>query len=395
LIPPPSAGDLRRAAELCEFCPKMCRFACPVSEATAREALTPWGKSSLAALTAARSRAPDASAALAFHGCTGCLRCTHYCTHANDVPTMLYAARAVAVRSGAGPVELRDLPTRMSERGCAQPGDLAKTLSALRADDEVDEAAERAKHPPASASLLGPLPILMPGCDALAAGGSVARDALRAARRLHAPLRAAPDGVLCCGLPLLQAGHPDAFAEHALKVRDSLAPPGDGAEKRGQPVHLVFLSAPCARSVRDRYPGFGAPLPAGSIVEHVTTYLARALALRPEARARPKLPGPVAYHDPCELARGLGEVQAPRALLAACVEGGAREATRSGADASCCGAGGLLPATMPKAAEAIAADRKRELAATGAPAVTSSPACAAALSAENVVSLVARWLSQT
>ena len=43
-------NGLRRALELCEFCPKMCRFACPVSEATGREALTPWGKVSLAAL---------------------------------------------------------------------------------------------------------------------------------------------------------------------------------------------------------------------------------------------------------------------------------------------------------------------------------------------------------
>ena len=62
--------DLRRAQELCVFCPKMCRFSCPVSEATSREAFTPWGKVSLAALS---GRSPDASAALAFGACTGCL----------------------------------------------------------------------------------------------------------------------------------------------------------------------------------------------------------------------------------------------------------------------------------------------------------------------------------
>src|SRR5438067_1717306 len=59
---------LQRAQELCEYCPKMCRFACPVSEAARREALTPWAKVSLAALSA---REPDAAAALAFAGCTG------------------------------------------------------------------------------------------------------------------------------------------------------------------------------------------------------------------------------------------------------------------------------------------------------------------------------------
>ena len=76
-------NDLRRAAELCEFCPKMCRFSCPVSEATFREALSPWGKVSLAALS---GEAPGSSASEAFAGCTGCLRCQQYCAHANDVP---------------------------------------------------------------------------------------------------------------------------------------------------------------------------------------------------------------------------------------------------------------------------------------------------------------------
>jgi len=90
-------SDLRRAAELCEFCPKMCRFACPASEVSSREAWTPWGKVSLAALA---GRAPDESAALAFGACSGCLRCQTYCAHANDVPAILYAARATAVRAG-------------------------------------------------------------------------------------------------------------------------------------------------------------------------------------------------------------------------------------------------------------------------------------------------------
>src|SRR5207253_900115 len=91
---------LQRAQELCEFCPQMCRFACPVSEAARREALTPWAKASLAALSA---REPDASAALAFAGCTGCDRCAHHCAHGNDVKGILFAARATAVRAGVAP----------------------------------------------------------------------------------------------------------------------------------------------------------------------------------------------------------------------------------------------------------------------------------------------------
>ncbi len=414
--------DLRRATELCEFCPKMCRFACPVSEVTAREALTPWGKVSLAALA---GRAPDPSAALAFAGCTGCLRCQTYCAHANDVPAVLYAARATAVRAGTAPEPWAALARQMTTAGHGEAVDLLEVHRRIAAEQGGGTA--RHSHPtststpaptptPTSTSAptppsrstpttaLRPLravagaaaawlrsapepaplrPALFAGCDALAAGGLVVREALAVARALDAPLALAPETALCCGLKLAEAGHPELFAAHAARVRAALLGPG----RRPGPIHLVFLSPGCARAARERWPA----LPAGSQVEHVTTYLSRALSAHPVARDRPPLPGAATYHDPCELARGLSELTAPRALLAAAVEE-LREPVRCGTDASCCGAAGLLPRTLPGVAAAIASDRARELAECGAPAVTASPACAAALGAEDVVSVLARWL---
>src|SRR5207244_8309782 len=146
---------VRKAQELCEFCPKMCRFSCPVSEATGREALTPWGKVSLAALTLGH---PDESSALAFAGCTGCHRCAVYCAHDNDVPAILYAARATAVRAGVAPSYWTQLPTRFSAKGHGEEVDLA--------------AVHRSLPKPRGEALL------FAGCDALAQGGEEARDAL-------------------------------------------------------------------------------------------------------------------------------------------------------------------------------------------------------------------------
>jgi glycolate oxidase iron-sulfur subunit len=226
-------------------------------------------------------------------------------------------------------------------------------------------------------------PMLFAGCEALAAGGKVVREALAVARVAGAPLELAPEEALCCGLKLVEAGYPEMFAAHAARTRGTLV--GEG--RRPAPVHLVLLSPGCARAVRERWPA----LPDGSRVEHVTTYLSRALAARPDLRDRPPLPGSVAYHDPCELARGLSELTAPRALLAAAVEE-VREPLRCGADTACCGANGLLPRTLPAVAAAIADDRRQELSRCGAPAVTASPGCAAALGAEDLVSLLARWL---
>jgi Fe-S oxidoreductase len=110
----------------------------------------------------------------------------------------------------------------------------------------------------------------------------------------------------------------------------------------------------------------------------------------PDSERPPPLPETVAFHDPSALARELRETIAPRALLAAAVAE-LREPPRCGVDTSCCGASGLLPQTLPDIARRIAEDRRAELA---GPAVTASPACAAALGATEVVSVLARWLAQ-
>jgi Fe-S oxidoreductase len=151
-------------------------------------------------------------------------------------------------------------------------------------------------------------------------------------------------------------------------------------------VHFVFLQPGCAHSVQERW-----QLPDGSRIEHITSHLARALAALPErSRPPPLAEAQLAWHDPCELARGLCELTAPRALLSAAL-GDFREPARCGTDTSCCGAAGLLPRTMPDTARKLAEERRAEL---GGPAVTSNPACSAALGATEIVSILARWLSQ-
>jgi len=359
-------NDLHRAAELCEFCPKMCRFSCPVSEATSREALSPWGKVSLAALSGS---APERPAADAFAGCTGCLRCQLYCAHANDVPRVLYAARASSVRTGTAPPAFEEVARRFRVKGHAEEADLLAVHRAIAARETAPEMLPAGDTPRA---------LLFAGCEALAQGGDLVGAALAVARELGAPLEIVPETALCCGLALIEAGHPEDFAAHAARMRETVGP---------GPVSLVFLSPGCARAVRERWPS----LPAGSAVEHITTWLARAMATRPELAERPPLPIAVAWHDPCELARGLAETTAPRALLAAAVEE-VREPVRSGSDTSCCGAAGLLPRSLPEVAAAIASLRRAEIDACGATPVTASPACARALEATDLVVLLADWL---
>ena len=65
--------------ERCVFCPKLCRTACPVSNAEPRETLTPWGKMSMAYFVANESVALSPSFADPAWACTGCFGCREHC----------------------------------------------------------------------------------------------------------------------------------------------------------------------------------------------------------------------------------------------------------------------------------------------------------------------------
>ena len=397
-------SPLTTAAPPCLTCPKLCSDVCPAHEASAREALTPWAKVSLAALSTAPGEQPGTSAAEAIAACTGCLRCTVHCPHGFEVTTFLQGARASAARAGTFAAGAAPLPMRFASAGHGEERDLRAVHRALHA--AAAAAAEAAAASPAAVRLplpglaprlaaFGPRsshsslgrPLLFAGCDALVTGGGLVTQTLAVANALDAPLSLVPEGVLCCGLKLAEAGHPELFAAHAARVGKALA--GEGKKQR--PIHLVFLAPGCARTVLERWAGAGAGLPRDSRVEHVSSFLARALVARPDLASRPRLPGAVTWHDPCQLARGLSEVTAPRALLSAAVEE-VREPTRTGVETSCCGFGGLLPRTLPELSREMARLRHGELRDCGAPVVTGSPGCAQQLGAVDLVSVVARWL---
>ena len=96
-VTPSAAGPLAAATELCTFCPRLCSHACPVSLASAREALTPQAKmASLALLQKAPDEATAAELAPPLYGCTGCGACTTACLHHVEPGSVLMRGRALA-----------------------------------------------------------------------------------------------------------------------------------------------------------------------------------------------------------------------------------------------------------------------------------------------------------
>ncbi len=308
----PMSDGLRAIVETCVFCPKLCRWACPVAEAEGRETVTPWGLMTL--LDDVGRGAPlDAHAAQIWSHCTLCGRCQQVCKHDNDVPRAILDARTAAVEAGVSPPAWRVWS--------AEAPPPSKALAALPEGGPTVILAGRADDRRIAASLA-----------VLAAAGW--RDPARPHR-----------GVRDSGHRALSVGRPVAFAAAVEAVADAVR----GAET------IICLDAEDAETLRFEYAEravFATPAPR-------ILHLVEAVDGRLEDRLddlKPAIEGDVLYLDACRLGRGLGVVEPPRALLARAVGGAVREALTDGQDGGCCGAGAGLGVSDPAAARAVAVD---------------------------------------
>ena len=359
----PQLQARKTTLEKCVFCPKLCRTACPVSNAEQRETLTPWGKMSMAYFVANESVALSPSFADPAWACTGCFGCREHCDHKNDVTGTLFDARSALVESGLGPASARRVIDRFDEDS-AVLGKSARDLSVL---PEVDDGARTA---------------LLLGCAYARNAPEESRDAVRATAKLVGGRVSVVK--VCCGAPLLYAGDKKGF----LRQGEMLAQAVKHKER------LIVVDAGCAAAIRVHHAaaGVGMIVP----VEHFAERAARELG---SLSVVPGLAdGPVRYHDPCQLGRGLGVYEQPRALLSRALGRAPEEFERRRDDARCSGAGGLLPVTMPEVSRAIAKGRVAEHEAHGGGTVVT--ACASSLrtfrkqgaKAVDLVTVVARAL---
>ena len=88
--------------DTCTTCPKLCRWACPVAKAEARETTAPHNLVTLAGFTKRGQAPPSVLGSLAYH-CSSCGACTEACLHKNDVPLVLAMARSRAVTAHLEP----------------------------------------------------------------------------------------------------------------------------------------------------------------------------------------------------------------------------------------------------------------------------------------------------
>ena len=357
---------LKETSSTCAACPKACRFSCPVSEATQNEALSAWGKMSVVHHVVTGQRQLDADAASAIHACTGCGRCTSFCSHENPVTHSLFGARQQAVSAGLQPRGAASTLATFQQAQNPFGHELGSLVASWRAQRPV-------RYP------------LFPGCSSLVKRPALIEQTLAVAEAFGAPMGVAKTASRCCGYPLFAAGNFEAFASHAR---------ADAAAFVETP-EVAVLDAGCAYTFRKLYPRFGVAVPTRmrTVVEVLHENL-------PHAPDRPPLPERVGYHDACHLGRGLALYDEPRALLSRAVTA-VVEAPSMRREAGCSGGGGLVPRTMTETSVEIARRQAAEISEdSNVTVVTGCPTSTrmferAGRRALDLVSLLERWVTQT
>ena len=199
---------IERATAYCTYCPKLCRFSCPVAEAERRETVTPWGLMRLLEFTRTGDVELSAEVAETFYHCTGCARCMTWCGHDNDVTAAMWAARAQAREQGLVPEAIAGFELEFMRHSAPEP---LPTMESAWVQDCFDQNSAWA---------------YFPDCGTRQDPEKVARVGLLLETLLGKQVRLVTrldgEGVGCCGAPLLAAGDHSSWLRHHASLKRAL-----------------------------------------------------------------------------------------------------------------------------------------------------------------------------
>lgn len=326
----------------CTHCPKMCRFACPVSNADYRETHTPWGKMAAAREFFAGRREADNELLRVLSQCVSCRLCQTYCDHQIDVSSALREARSAVLHTlGPGSTVVPSVESLLLN-GVVRRKALVDLLGLEWFRPNTPD-------------------VYLPACQLPDADPEYVKSNVKLLERFEIGGISVFNGEAgCCGHSLYAAGHTEAFVELARR----------NVVEFNRFKRVVCDSPECAYTIGTLYRQFGLPVTAR--VLHMTEYLKPHVD---ETRFR-ALDGTHYYHDSCVLGRHLELYDLPRDLLRRTLRSPLREFQWNRESGYCCGAGGVFPQVSPETAAAIAQRSVAESSAHGdATVVSFSPRC--------------------
>lgn len=336
-------------AKACRFC-WMCRHICPVAGATGNEAWTPRVRGMLVSMME-DGTTMDESIAKAMYECSLCDACAHDCVTGFRPNVYIREARTMAAVEGVMPPEVQKCLTQLTEKGNISGSSISPAVE--KALMELPEQADT---------------LLFLGQTAAADGADTALaviSLLKKAGVSFTVLRQEPiSGAFLSEL----LGYTGEAQEQARKTAARIRAAGTKT--------LVVLDPHDACIFRDQYVNWGL-LPDVQIVSAVA-YLSD--LIQKERLFPKKTVRTVSLHDPCRLARGLGDTQSVRQIVSI-LGMELKELFLNGEMTRCCG-GPVVNAHSPQVARAMAASRLEDAVRIGSDCVvTACPSCQVLMSA--------------
>jgi len=323
----PKLDDYRKEIEYCTYCPKMCRFSCPVAQVDRRETVTPTAKMTLLHLLKMGAVEWSREVVEPLYLCTGCLISRTFCDHGIEVFPPFVAAREEIVRRGVAPEKVFKQDVVVEKHHNPYGKNLGADLKGyvpgkyIRRDAEVT---------------------FFVGCITTVFYESHIHDAIALLEATGVDFGVYADDYLCCGYPSYSLGHISRFREISSRVAKNLS------ECRT----IVTVCPTCAHTLRDLYKRFGISL-SGQVL-HMAQFL------HPYYKSGKinfvKKAGRILYHDPCHLGRYANVYDEPRDLIKATCEE-LIEFPWNREESGCCGGGGGLLAVSTNTALEIARQR--------------------------------------
>jgi Fe-S oxidoreductase len=281
-------------------------------------------------------------AEMAFGTCTLCRRCTFNCPLGVDTPLMMRAIRAMATAAGTAPEILVMLADAAIEQGRDPEIYREMFLENIR---ELEAELRRMTGDPGAR-----IPVEAAGAKVLYVPLAGAHSILPPAVIFHAAGES-------WTLSLFQAANYGVFLGDVARAKAIAKRIVDEA-KRLEVEEIILAECGHAYSVyrweAPNWFGDDYHFRIRSIVEVIAEYIADGrLRLDPTAN-----PDPITYHDSCNLARGGGLINEPRAVLRAAALD-VREMTPNREQAFCCGGGGGLVALPEYEEKRIKAGRPK------------------------------------
>ncbi len=353
-------GSVPSAEEEALHCVRcgLCLSVCPGYRESLNETDSPRARVALVrALQEGLLETPDDGYAGAFFRCLLCGACTFACPSGVAVDRILELTRGELASEGLLPPALADLDARI---------DRYRNISAEANEGRIIWA-DNLPSPPTGLGKERAEVAYFVGCVSsfFPRSYKVPQSFVQILDRTGVDYALLGGAEWCCGYPMFINGELDRARElirHNVEAVQAM-----GASK------VVLTCASCFHFWKHSYPaalGVERLEDVGLEAQHATEYLADLLETG-EVELH-EVRQDVTYHDPCDLGRKGGVIEAPRRVLARIPGLRLVEMAENRDSSHCCGGGGNLETFAPEVSQAVARRRIRQAAEVGAKTVVSA-----------------------